>query len=316
MRAWFPPGTELRGLGVEAFETLVKSAGDAARAQSRRPAPRLLRAEHAARWEAGVLIGQSKLTIAPGEAGPAPIALEPWSPAIAPDKGDADRLRVRATGPAALWFDSATTATLVLDWQLRARDRSDGRGFSLALPTTDTATLVLDLPEGWVPEGPEGVRQGPEAIPGGGRARWRFDGPGGTVDLRFPDASERSDPLMDASIWVSGPTRLELGESSARWTTEWAVNLAPRGARRLELVLDPGLDLLDVTGRGVASFETEPGTAGTRVTVAFARESRGPLSVTLQALARVPVEGEWAVPAARPLGALWTGGTTTVRLDP
>ena len=45
------------------------------------------------------------------------------------------------------------------------------------------------------------------------------------------------------------------------------------------------------------------------------RGHSGPTRVTIRAVASVPLEGAWTVPAARPLDAVWTGGTTTVGLD-
>ena len=54
---------------------------------------------------------------------------------------------------------------------------------------------------------------------------------------------------------------------------------------------------------------------GTRVTVTI---GEGVRSTTLRFLAhaRVPSEGAWRIPAFRPLDATWTGGRTTVILDP
>src|SRR4051812_31063554 len=60
VKAWFPPETPLRGLPAEEFESLVRAASAGLRRREPPPRPRLLRAHHSARWEAGVLRGRSE----------------------------------------------------------------------------------------------------------------------------------------------------------------------------------------------------------------------------------------------------------------
>jgi hypothetical protein len=316
VESYFPLGTQLRGMAADRFEALVRDAREGYHRLQGRTAPRLLRARHAARWEDGVLVGRSELAVAPAGAGPSDLALEPWSPAIDPADAGPARLRVDDAGRAAIRLDPAAPATITLRWHLRARPLSKGRGFSLDLPAADVASLTLDLPDGLVPEGPEGVRQGPTPVAGGGRASWRFDGRGGKADLRLRDRAEAGVASPDLRPWVSGPTRVELAEGAARWTTEWTVAADPRGPRRLSFELDPGLELIDVTGPGVAEARAEPAGSATRVTVVLEREVPPTTTMTIRAMAKVPDEGAWLVPAVRPLDALWTGGTTTIKLDP
>ncbi len=65
----FPPGTELRILPVEAFESLVKrSSAKLERRLSAEP-PRLVRARHRARWDGEVLRGETDLEISKSAAG-------------------------------------------------------------------------------------------------------------------------------------------------------------------------------------------------------------------------------------------------------
>ncbi|MBV8315136.1 MAG: hypothetical protein JOZ53_09370, partial [Planctomycetaceae bacterium] len=313
--AWFPPGTETHGLAADRFEALVRTAREGAARRARSAPPRLLRARHFARWESGVLVGRSELVVEPSAAGPSALVLEPWTPAIEPPADGPTPLRVQDSGRTTLLVEASEVTTLELPWQLLARPWSKGRGFSLGLPATDTASLRLELPEGWVPEGPEGNRQEPDPGPGTGRATWRFDCTVGLIDLRLRARDEGRDPPRDPRIWVSGPTRIELGEASASWTTEWSVSVEPRGPRRFAFELDPGLELIDVNGPGVAESRVEPLGPAARVVVALGRDVTGPTPVTIRATAPVPAEGNWSVPAAWPLDALWTGGVTTVRLD-
>ncbi len=132
-----------------------------------------------------MLVGRSELVVEPSAAGPSALVLEPWTPAIEPPADGSTPLRVQDSGRTTLLVEASEVTTLELRWQLRARPRSKGRGFSLGMPATDMASLRLELPEGWVPEGPEGIRQGPDPGPGTGRATWRFDCKGGLIDLRL-----------------------------------------------------------------------------------------------------------------------------------
>ncbi|MGE5754896.1 MAG: hypothetical protein ACM35G_04145, partial [Planctomycetaceae bacterium] len=120
----------------------------------------------------------------------------------------------------------------------------------------------------------------------------------------------------EARVAVSGPTRIDLNETAANWRTDWTVAVDPRGPHKFRFELDAGLELIDVTGPDVDEFQAEATGSGTRATVTLDDDATGATPVLIRALARVPAEGPWAVPAVRPLDALWMGGTTTVRLDP
>jgi hypothetical protein len=94
---------------------------------------------------------------------------------------------------------------------------------------------------------------------------------------------------------------------------DWTVDTAP-GPRTLNLELDPGLELIDVAGPAVASYHAEATGATTRVMVRLEVDDAPP-TVSIRALTRVPAEGTWTVPSARPLDAVWTGGLTAITLD-
>ena len=93
------------------------------------------------------------------------------------------------------------------------------------------------------------------------------------------------------------------------------MQLDPRGVNQLVAVLDPGLELIGVSGPDVKSFQTRPEDAATRVVVTFSGSAVTTTKVEFEAQTRVPLEGRWRVPAMRPMGAVWTGGTTTISLD-
>src|SRR5262249_40605226 len=79
---WFFPGTELRVMPVDEFESLVKRAAAGSNRLKVPEAPRLIRARHQARLSSGVLTGQSELIIASNPDGSVDYAPGAWSPAV------------------------------------------------------------------------------------------------------------------------------------------------------------------------------------------------------------------------------------------
>jgi hypothetical protein len=259
------------------------------------------------------LIGNSELVVEPSPSGPGELLLDSWTPAIEPG-GAAPRVEAREDGRTVLRVEGAAPSTVVVCWQLRARPGSRGCGFTLGLPEIDAACLRLELPDGWVPEGPPGICQGPEPTADAERKTWQFDGPGGPINLQLRNQGAGANRRRDEQVWVSGPTRIELLETSANWTMDWTIDARRRAPRPLVVVLDPGLELVDISGSGVDGYEAEADGAATRVKVLLG-DGPAPSILSVHAVARVPSEGIWTVPSARPEGALWTGGRTMVRLD-
>ena len=310
--SWFPPGSDLQVLPPDRFEELVRAVRD------RPPAPigpRVLRARHSARWDSGMLSGRSEMTIGPPtEVGL--VVLEPWSPVLTGQGTGANLLRATADGRLGLKVEPTGPSSVGPEWRLRARPGSDGRAFAPALPEFDVASLTLDLPAGLVPEANAGPRIGPEPGPSPGRATWRFEAARGRIDLRLRDPSEDANRAGGPSLWLEGPTRIDLSASPANWRADWTLDESPGAPRRLTIELDPGLELVDVTGPRVASFRVEATGPSTRVAIRLDGEGSGPSSLKIRAICHAPAEGAWAVPSARPIDATWTGGRTTVRLDP
>lgn len=310
--AWFPAGSELQVLAPAEFEGLVRSAGF----RDERPrGPRILKAGHSARWESGVLIGRSELEVEPpGGPDAALLVLDPWSPALSPGGLGADLARATGDGRLALKLPAGRARTVTLDWQLRARSGSGGRSFALALPGSEPSGLTLDLPSDLAPEPGPGPTIGPGPDPQPGRSTWRLPAARGRVALRLRDRTE-GDPAGSPRLWLEGPTRIDLGPSPANWKAEWTLDESPGAPRQLTVELDPGLDLVDVSGPRVASFRSEPGESASRVSIRLGGEARGPSPLTIRAICHVPAEGSWPIPWARPVDAAWTGGQMTVRLD-
>src|SRR5262249_30170804 len=125
-----------------------------------------------------------------------------------------------------------------------------------------------------------------------------------------------------SDLWVSGTAQVDLrgslerSEGFVNWTTDWLLELDPRNPAALEVELDPGLELINVLGNEVRGYRIVPSLTPERVVVTLGGELKRATEVRFLAHARVPTEGRWSVPSIRPLSANWTGGTTTVLLDP
>ena len=191
---WFPPGTELRVMPADEFESLVKKAKAGSGRQKAREAPRLIRARHQARWASGVLTGQTELIIASDPSGPVEFVLDAWSPAVvgatrsavgalpgelpanpfvglegthrqlpgvAGDHGFASVLGARDSGKTSVWVDCHPVQRVCVDWLLQPRRKSRGNSFNLALPGEETTILSLEIPKDWIPSIRLGRRRGP-----------------------------------------------------------------------------------------------------------------------------------------------------------
>ena len=173
-----------------------------------------------------------------------------------------------------------------------------------------------------MPLGPGGQRRGPLPSSRPGVQTWWFHGRIGVSNLQLKRSGEARTPRDGAAVWVSGPTRIVLGGGAkpalqaANWTTDWSVQSDQRGMARFTAVLDPDLELIDVSGPEVMEYRADREGPATRVKVALSGDSRSPTTVHFEAHARVPIDGRWSVPAIHPVDAIWTGGTTTIVLDP
>ena len=325
---WFPAGTELRMLSAGQFDSLLERARRGAKGTALAP-PRLIRAHHHARWGEGMLTGSSELIVEVQPAGSTTLELDPWTPMVVSRGGKGYTAAGFGSGKTGIALEPSSTGGSVgvtLEWVQRAHQVSEGRTFTLGLPGDATSVLSLEVPTGMVPVGPLGFRQGPLPSSRPGLQTWRFHGPIGQVNLQLLESPARQDPGYRPRTWVGGPTVIRLGSTSGRgsddseplanWTTDWTVQPDPLGAMEFTALLDPGLELIKVKGDEVREFRAEPEGQATRVKVLLSSTANRPILVQFEAHARVPVEGAWRVPAVRPLDAIWTGGTTTIVLDP
>jgi hypothetical protein len=252
--------------------------------------------------------------------GPADFILDPWTPAILASSS-ASALGARDSGQPSLWIDHAPIQTLVLDWELRPTPRLAGRGCVLSLPGVETTFLELELPQGWTPVSRRGRRSGPAPAASSECRRWEIWAEAGQIDVRVCDPVD-GEFFVESIPRLSTATRVDLRATAARdrdivnWSADWSIELDPRNPFRLEAALDPGLELIDVKGPSVRGYRTEQESGVTRVEVVLDGSLNRSTTVQFLGQAPVPIEGSWSIPAARPLNAVWTGGTTTVVLDP
>ena len=351
----FPPGTELRIMKAEAFETLVKRSNETLERRLSAEPARLVRARHHARWDGGVLTGETDLVIARSVAGPVDYVLDVWSPAVLsattraaagfadgelPVQLFAEPTRVtfdnrsstadsvvdklfgaRDTGMQSILIDRYPRQAVHLVWELQAQKRVGGRSMHLALPAEATTTLALEVPKDWIPSLRVGRRRGPLSGGPADRILWEVEGEAGRIELELFNPDRGDSPAV-SDLWVSGTTQIDVRGTVDRaggpvnWSTEWLLELDPRNPKSLEVELDPGLELMDVVGSAVRGFRIERESGWAgRVIVTLGGELKSKTEVRFLAHARVPDEGVWRIPAIKPLNATWTGGTTTVFLD-
>jgi hypothetical protein len=322
---WFPAGTPLRILPPEQFDALLGAAARASARGGEAALPRLIRARHHARLEAGVLVGSSRLVVMTSASGQGILTLDSWTPVILPTTRRQAIAGALQSGKTALWLEPAdapgTQRDLTIDWELCARPDSGGRSFALGLPGDESSELSLELPAGWVPVGPAGYRQGPLPTVGGDLVTWRFHGWPGQGNLQLLDSRAPQSSSGESLLWVSGPTQITLDSivgrnpGSVNWETDWKVMPDRLGRLQFSAELDPGLELIDVTGPDVREYESQHQGEATRVRVILTGCAGRETLVRFRAHARIPLEGHWSIPAIRPLDAIWTGGTTTVIVD-
>jgi len=318
---YFPAGTELRVMTPADFEAKVAAAFKGLSLKPVDRSPRLIRARHSASVSSGVLTGRSELIIAPSRAGPGEYILDPWTPAIVPTSLSAGVVGARSDGKPTLWIDQGTNQTIQLEWELQARAYSRGRGFVLRLPGGETSVLSLEIPKDWEPASRRGIRHGPLAAQDSALNLWEIDAELGQIDLHIYDPGGSGQSSVGPTPWLTSATEIDLrsGKAHARgvanWTTIWQIALDSRNARRLAIELDSGLDLIDVSGPKVKGYRVQRHGPTNRLDVVLADGRDSSAEVRVLAHVDAPMEGPWTIPSARPIAAVWTGGTTTVLLD-
>ncbi|HEV3121075.1 MAG TPA: hypothetical protein VGY53_04200, partial [Isosphaeraceae bacterium] len=310
--AWFPAGSELRGLARSDFERLVRDARAGYQRQLAHTEPRLIRARHSARWDAGVLLGHSEFIVDARAEEPSLLPLEPWTPAVSRSQRAPAAMVNLPDGRCALVVEPGQgPTTLSIAWELRPLGGKDGHVFSLGLPRLAASTLILDLPADRVPEGPSGLRLGPSPGSGPERRTWQFTGPGGPIDLRLRARGESQRSGPGHGLWVGGTTRILVDSAGAHWEARWQVDRAAPGPHELSLKLEGGLEPLDVAGPGVISFQTTE----QNLAIRLSEDAGGPAEITVRGIASAPAEGAWTIPAAVPANAYFTGDRTIVHVD-
>ena len=215
---YLPAGTELKVMSPDRFNSLVIAAikGSASKRITR--SPRLIRAHHHARWNAGVLSGRTELVIEAAGSGPSDFVLEPWTPAILPDaQGQTTKLLgARDSGLTSLWIDQSPSQTIALDWELKPRSHPHGRSFTLALPGDATTVLALEVPKDWIPSSRQGRRRGPRPAGDPNWYLWEIEAESGRIDLHLYDPDDQGASYVGTNPWLSSTTQINLRGTSDR----------------------------------------------------------------------------------------------------
>ena len=312
--AWFPPGPTSRSCRPTGSRSWSRPARDRPERPGR---PRLLRARHSARWESGLLVGRSELDgRAARRRGPEPgrpralVARAPRPGAGAgPAPGDRGRparrsrssrrarerrARLAAPGPAGLGGPGVRAgparASTSRRWRSTSRGwsprRTPGPGSARARPGARPVDLAV--------RGGPGAGRPPAPRPGRGR-------PGGRVARPL---ARRADPGRPRRLARELAGRLDARRVAGRPATpDDRARPRPGPGRRRR-----------APGRLVPGRAGRAGLAGRDPARRRGGRARRPL--TIRAICPAPAEGTWPIPSARPVDATWTGGRTTVRLDP
>lgn len=306
----FPAGTEVVSLPTPELNRLLR-AGERADSRPAKPGkPRLLRAEHQARWDGQTLIGQSLLIVRGEPTTVSRLDLAPWTAAVV----GADNGQVVADDQGHPWLriEPGFHREVTVQWRIAGQAETDGCRLSLGLGRADVASWTFDLPDGTRPRFDRGLPRLSEASASPGRQLWRLEGLPGDEPLALRLLAAGAHPEDVPSFWIQGATEVELNDADAAWHARWVLDRSRFAPRELTIEPDEGLELLDVEGDSVAGFRSVEGGPG--VVIRFRDAASGPTVVTLRGLARLPNEGAWPIPAVHPRDGVWMGGRTQVRL--
>ncbi|GIW88800.1 MAG: hypothetical protein KatS3mg108_3124 [Isosphaeraceae bacterium] len=276
--------------------------------------PRLIRAEHQARWMDGdVLEGRSTLTVEIGPDPPAAVPLVPWNLPITPSAGLPD-LRTRPDGRLIAWITQPGVSTIVIPWQLPVRLDADSADLSLELPDCALSALTIDLPDrlDFDTSTPNRIRH---LLAEPGRTLLRIDGASGRIvaTIRRRDGIA---PPPDPP-WLSARHQFEITADGPRFEAEWDLRLPTPPPRSLITVWESPLEATTILGPGVDGFEVLPGTGPeTQVLIRLAEGAAPRQTLHLEGRVRPPTSGRWKIPRVRLPGSLLLGERTLVHLGP
>jgi hypothetical protein len=310
VRGWFPKGSELVSIPFAEFEGLVERVRASARS-SRSASPMILRALHRARWVNDELVGETILSVRRNSQ-PGSVVLAPFGLNLETSEGKDFQVRSTDSGEVSLWLAPIGPDDVTLRWRQPARSTSSGRSFTLELPRIPLSQLELDLPDNLTPDH-FALVDGPRGGGTVGRKLWRNVGGSGTQEIVLK-RSDDSATRVRSVPWVGGPTVVEVGTVSASWRSDWTVE-ANGAEAPLQVRFSEGLEPIDVSGPGVESFQVERKGSQAIAAIRLRPEQKGPTSIAIRGVAALSAGGAWPVPSAEPIDAVWTGGTTTVRLD-
>lgn len=211
--------------------------------------------------------------------------------------------------------------SISLEWSARGTTSPGGIHFDLRVPVCGVASLELDLPEDRVLSVPResGLLSGPYPASRPERRLWRLGFAGQTtLDLTVRQASGpgRSIPLVVAKLH----TTQELTPGQVQADFEFDLEVLHSSIRELICECEPSLRPYDVSIRNLEEWKLQPGSASTpsllEIRLSEPFQGKSPRLLKIRCLAPLISDRPWTCPSLRLVGAVTSGETLHVRIDP
>lgn len=322
LATWQVGHTRYRPTEAAEFEELTRLARESGTGDVHRPV-RIGQAEYDARLEGDALLrGHASLHVDMADEAPRLLPLDPCRLAVTDVRWQQDQhndvlLGVNRQQRMAVLVNRS--GVLELDWLLQLRhEATDTYSGELELPECASSSLMLDLPERVSPLISAGVVIGPLESPEAGRRRWRVElGGNHRVTLRIaPGEVARQ---AQAVTLLRESFTYDFSARGVELTATLDLEALSQPVRRVEVVLDPGLQLVSAQiGESPLEWSLLPaadGQAGRRVAFELPESLVG-LRQTLGLRAWTPLvtDQRWTLPAIRTSGVHWLQGRATLRV--
>lgn len=296
------------------FERLLREAQAAGAVVEPPPQTAVAELELTGRWDgAALLAGTGKMSLRLPNAAALSVPLDAPSWSIVDPQWVADGtsaiLGVDARGKTSLFADRS--GDVAFAWSQNVVP--DATGISTAvlrLPPAAVVRLIVEVREGTDVTIDGAVAEAPVASASGFRRR-TFLASGGIARLRF--LGGRSGAATPPQAAVRQSSYYELSDRGAELTAELRIDALPTPLDKLDVELDPGLTLVDVSAVDRRAVWTVPTGPRRVVTIAFDRPLLGTArTVLLRAVGPLAIGVRSRLPVVRALGLFWQQGTLTV----
>lgn len=297
------------------FERLLAAARQSGGAAQPSSQSALVELQMYGRCEGAVVItGTGRMSVRGAGASPFVVPLgSPTYTIVEPKWSDDERpavLGVEASGQITLYADR--NGSVDFKWsQSVARDSLDVPALTMRLPQSPAVRLTLETPDGIDLQAVGGMRDAPQAGSAAGLRRWTIQTGGGDLRLRFQPAGNGRAAVSPATVRQN--LHYELSERGVELTAELRIDAIPLPLDTLDVVVDAGLTLVDVSVVDRRAVWTAPAGNQRTVTITFDKPLHGTArSVLLRAIAPIAVGSRSRLPTLRTSGLFWQQGTMTL----